>query len=103
MFAFGGGAPDFTGIGGGGHPPMAIGIPGIGGKPGAPGMPGMPQGPPGIPQPGRPGGPPIGGMGNPIGPGPPGPPNLGGIILGGPSGFKDMMAWPRHMMAIDGA
>lgn len=100
MFAFGGGAPDFTGIGGGGHPPgMAIGIPGIGGKPGAPGMPGMPQGPPGIPQPrpGAGGGPPIGGMGNPIGPGPPGPvPNLGGIILGGPSGFKDMMAWQTN-------
>lgn len=80
---FGGGPPDFTGIGGG-HPHP----PGMGGNPGMLGMPGIG---------GKPGPPP----GGPIGPHPPHPPhpgipqpplNLGGIILGGPSGFKDIIA-----------
>jgi len=88
MLAFGGGAPeDFMGMGGG-HPP---GI-GMGGIPGIPGIGGKPT----------PGGPPMGPMGPPMGPmgpkGPRPPPNLGGIILGGPSGFKDMMAWQLRML-----
>ena len=86
MLAFGGAPEDFMGMGG--HPGMGMGgmrgIPGIGGKPG----PGGPMGPMG---PGPPMGPPIG----PIGPMGPRPPNFGGIILGGPSGFKDMMAWHK--------
>ena len=99
IFWFGGGPPDFTGIGGG-HPP---GIPGMGGIPGIPGMGGIPI--PGIGgKPGPPGGAPGGPIGHPPPqpgiPQPPQPPNLGGIILGGPSGFKDIIAWAKQTCGL---
>ena len=94
ILGLGGGPPDFTGIGGGHpHPPGMGGNPGIPGIPGMLGMPGMPGigGKPG-PQPGGPIGPHPPHPGIPQPPQPPGPLNLGGIILGGPSGFKDIIA-----------